>query len=81
MLTSSDGVLYGVAPDLEYDLDIYLSKTDVEYCGTRKIVQGSRTNFPSLEVWLYEDGKRPLLLYFFSAANRGLTDIMFKTEF
>ncbi|MBV8518282.1 MAG: hypothetical protein JO197_12865 [Acidobacteria bacterium] len=62
---ASDGLLYGVAPNLEYDLTF-------EPTGDGGLkVTGTHTAFPSLEVWRYEDGKVPQLLYHYDASGKG----------
>ena len=57
----SDGLLYGAAPNLEYDLTI-----STEGNGNMSVA-GSHTAFPSLEVFAYQDGKEPQLVYVYNA--------------
>ena len=62
---SSDGLLYGAAPNLEYNLTLKPTGD-----GGLKVT-GTHTAFPSLEVWRYEDGKTPQLLYHHDASGSG----------
>jgi RHS repeat-associated protein len=41
------------------------------FCGRVPIVSGERTNYPSFEVWMYQDGAMPTLLYQYDAKMAG----------
>lgn len=66
--SDSHGLLFGLAPELGYDLTITSTPSG------DPSVEGSHTNFPSLEVWLYEDGEEPRLIYEHAAPADGLLD-------
>jgi hypothetical protein len=57
----SDGLLYGAAPTLEYDLTISTGGKG------NMSVAGSHTAFPSIEVFAYQDGKEPQQIYVYNA--------------
>lgn len=57
---ASDGLVFGLAPNLEYNLSLTSKSGGLS-------VEGSHTAFPSLEVWVYQDGKEPQLLYIYNA--------------
>ncbi len=59
------GLGYGFLPNLEYNLTLK-PKGD----GGLKVT-GTHTAFPALEVWRYEDGKSPQLLYHHDASGMG----------
>jgi hypothetical protein len=64
----SDGLLYGAAPNLEYNLTIA-----TEGNGNMS-VSGSHTAFPSLEVFAYQDGKEPQQVYVYNAPADNFLD-------
>ena len=74
----SDGLLFGWAPDLAYDLTLSPTADG----GLR--VTGTHTAFPSLEVWQYDDGEAPRLIYQYNAPAQtflqGLRDINIEME-
>ncbi len=69
---ASDGLLFGAAPNLEYNLRLVPTQDGFA-------VSGSHTRFPSLEVWVYENGKDPYAAYIYNApaqgAVKGMVDI------
>jgi RHS repeat-associated protein len=75
---ASDGLLFGAAPDLKYDLLLAPKE------GGGLSVSGTHTAFPSIEVWLYEDGKDPALVYSYDApadsTAEGVADILRELE-
>lgn len=61
---ASDGLLYGAAPNAEYNLTLRPTGD-----GGLKVT-GTHTDFPSLEVWRYDNGKTPQLLYHHDASDK-----------
>jgi RHS repeat-associated protein len=62
---ASDGLLFGLAPPLQYNLAI-LEAPD----GSTKVA-GKATAYPSLEVWQYGGSEGPHLVYFYDSAKAG----------
>jgi RHS repeat-associated protein len=65
---ASDGLLFGAAPNLAYDLKF----------ATFNLLQGAigwRKNYPSIEAWLYSASEQPRLIYFYDASSSGELDI------
>lgn len=77
---ASDGLLFGAAPTLEYRFEL-LTDSDGGVSG----LIGTHTSYPSFEVWVYEDGADPVLLYDYQAtadgAAEGVRDITLGIEF
>ncbi len=69
---ASDGLLYGFAPPLQYNIAI------LEKPNGNAVVSGLATAFPSLEIWQYGGANGPQLVYFYDAAKAGTgpTDIL-----
>ena len=58
---ASDGLFFGAAPNLKYNLTISASDDG------HLTVSGTHAKFPSLEVWAYQDGKAPQRVYVYNA--------------
>jgi hypothetical protein len=56
-LKASDGLLFGAAPNIGYNLTL---KPTAD--GNVKVT-GTHSGYPALEVWKYQDGQSPQLLY------------------
>jgi hypothetical protein len=55
-----------------YDFQLPINPTTIGFfCGRTALVSGERTNYPSFEVWMYQDGASPTLLYHYDASRAG----------
>jgi hypothetical protein len=75
IVSASDGVFLSAAPNLRLDFTI------VPHKGQPATVIGTHSAFPSFEVWEYQDGRSPQLIYQYNApatgAYSGLRDILY----
>ena len=55
-LKASDGLLFGAAPNIGYNLTLKPTADGLK-------VTGTHSGYPALEVWKYQDGQTPQLLY------------------
>lgn len=64
-MKSSDGLLFGTAPKISYDLMLQPTADG----GVK--VGGTHSGYPGLEVWMYQDGQKPQLLYSYDPPEKG----------
>jgi hypothetical protein len=65
---ASDGLLLGLAPNLSYNLNLSQNASG------EMSVTGTHSAYPSLEVWVYQDGKQPQLIYIYNASAKSVGD-------
>jgi hypothetical protein len=62
---NSDGLAFGLAPNLSYNLTIGVDKS-----GNAAVLDGEHSGYPALEVWSYRDGAAPDLLYSYNPSRK-----------
>jgi hypothetical protein len=78
--SAADTYGLGMAPPLYYDLSWAASPISLEASCSLGLspVSGEISAFPSVEVWMYQDTDKPMLLYYYDAKGAGVsaTNIM-----
>ena len=66
---ASDGLGFGLAPNLSYSFTIAVDKS-----GKAAVLGGKHSGYPAFEVWSYRDGKAPDLLYTYNPSRNDALD-------